>query len=55
MGAAGPPGEVGPAGPVGPVGPAGPSCPAGFHLEEIDVHQRFPVDQDLPITVCVVD
>ena len=38
-----------------PPGEPGPSCPDGFHLEEVEVHQRFPVDQDLPITVCVVD
>lgn len=42
-------------GPIGPIGAPGPNCPEGFHLEEVSVHQREPVDRDLPITVCVVD
>ena len=30
-------------------------CPPGFHLEEIGVHQRQPVDTDLDVTVCAAD
>jgi hypothetical protein len=30
-------------------------CATGFHLEEVGVHQREPVDRDLFITVCVAD
>ena len=36
-------------------GAPGPNCPAGYHLETINLHQRAPVDQDLPVTVCVAD
>ena len=39
----------------GPQGEPGPTCPPGYHLEEILVHQRAPIDQDLPIVVCIAD
>ena len=42
-------------GPQGEPGIPGPSCPPGYHLETIELHQRAPVDQDLPVTVCVTD
>ena len=58
----GPPGATGATGPAsqmpgppGPEGPPGPFCPVGYHLETIELHQRAPVDQDLPVTVCVQD
>jgi len=38
----------------GEQGEPGPFCPPGFVLAEVSVHQRAPVDTDLPITVCVV-
>ena len=36
-------------------GRPGPACPPGYHLEEVEVHQRAPIDRDLPITVCQAD
>lgn len=39
--------------PIPSSSPSSAFCPVGFIFREIEVHQRQPVDQDLPIWVCI--